>query len=352
MNLEVTENLLGQKMMRRYAARGSRRRSRTRRRFAPGTPTCRTISTISAIWSSGGAGWRATISRSPTSPPRRICRASTISATCRGTRTSRPRNGTRASSRARASARSWPTTSPASRAAALRRPRFLRTAFPADPLPLAEAAGHRGGGKFPGPGKFFRSGAGFRRFYPFWTETWQVSGRFPGAANREEGGPRTANYCGHAGSRRSRTENCGNASPDLVVCQPWRSRSCDCGNFSGVLPRRATANEQNHSYPRLSHPPCLRPGGGCAEGHRFQLRNLAGYKVEGPAKSIVSAPRGSRGFALFCPSRARGTASIDFRCSVSRRDREWSRKLGNFGDCRRSCFPAAGLGNLPYGADG
>ena len=89
--------------------------SRTRWRFAPGMPTCRIISIISAIWSSAGAGSPATISRSPTSPPRRICRASTISATCRGTTTSPPRNGTPGSSRARASGRSSPTTCPACR---------------------------------------------------------------------------------------------------------------------------------------------------------------------------------------------------------------------------------------------
>ncbi len=52
-----------------------RRAARTRRRFAPAMPTCRIISIISAIWSSGGAGSPATISRSPTSPRRRISRA-------------------------------------------------------------------------------------------------------------------------------------------------------------------------------------------------------------------------------------------------------------------------------------
>ena len=89
--------------------------SRTRWRFAPGTPTSPITSIISAISSSAGAGSPAIISRSPTSPPRRSCRASIISATFRGMRTSRPRNGMRGSSRARASARSWPITSPASR---------------------------------------------------------------------------------------------------------------------------------------------------------------------------------------------------------------------------------------------
>src|SRR5690349_20908136 len=65
------------------SARGRRRLSRTRRRFAPATPTCPITSIISAIWSSGADGWREIISRSPTSPPRRISRASTISATRR-----------------------------------------------------------------------------------------------------------------------------------------------------------------------------------------------------------------------------------------------------------------------------
>ena len=157
MNLEVTENLLGQKMMRRYAAPASRRRSRTRRRFAPGTPTCPIISTISAIWSSGGAGWRATISRSPTSPRRRICRASTISATCRGRRTSRPRNGTPASSRGRASARSWPTTC---------RARRRRSTTPTS---ISERDRHlkgRGnGGNSLMAGNFSPSGTEFLRFF-------------------------------------------------------------------------------------------------------------------------------------------------------------------------------------------
>ena len=96
-------------------AHASAKGSRTRRRFAPGTPTCRITSTISAISSTAGAGSPAIISRSPTSPRRRICRRSTISATCRGTSTSWRANGTRGSSRARAFARSSPTTCPACR---------------------------------------------------------------------------------------------------------------------------------------------------------------------------------------------------------------------------------------------
>ena len=112
MNREVTDNL---RRREDDEALSRRRAARTRRRSAPARPICPITSTISAISPSGGAGSPAIISRSPTSPPRRISRRSTISATCRGTSTSRPRNGTRASSRGRASARSWPTTCPARR---------------------------------------------------------------------------------------------------------------------------------------------------------------------------------------------------------------------------------------------
>src|SRR5713101_4005786 len=90
-------------------------RRRTRRRFAPGTPICPITSITSAIWWSGGAGSRATISRSPTWLRRRISRASIISATCRGKRMPRPRNGMQGSSRGRAFARSSPITFPARR---------------------------------------------------------------------------------------------------------------------------------------------------------------------------------------------------------------------------------------------
>jgi hypothetical protein len=93
MNLEVTENLLGEKMM----------------------PICRRISITSAISSSGGAGSRATISPRPTLPQRRISRASIILAMCPGMRMRPPRSGMPASSRGRASARSCPITCPASR---------------------------------------------------------------------------------------------------------------------------------------------------------------------------------------------------------------------------------------------
>src|SRR5271155_2196390 len=88
---------------------------RTRRRSVPGTPICPITSIMSAIWWSGGAGWPAIISRSPTSPRRRIFRASIISATCRGRRTRRQRNGMQGSSRGRAFVRSWAITSPALR---------------------------------------------------------------------------------------------------------------------------------------------------------------------------------------------------------------------------------------------
>jgi hypothetical protein len=46
-----------------------------------------------------GASSSAIISRSPTSPPLRSCRASIISATCLGMHTNRPRSGTRIKSR-------------------------------------------------------------------------------------------------------------------------------------------------------------------------------------------------------------------------------------------------------------
>ena len=112
MNHEVTENL---RRREDDEALPGIRASPTRRRSAPARRTSATISTISATSSSGVAGSPAIISRSPTSPRRRISRRSTISATCRGTSTSRPRNGTPASSRGRASAPSSPTTSPARR---------------------------------------------------------------------------------------------------------------------------------------------------------------------------------------------------------------------------------------------
>ncbi len=88
---EVTEYLVGEKIMKRFVGFGQP----TRRRSAPARPMSTITWTMWAISSSAGAGLRATISRSPTSAPPRISRRSIISVTCPGTSTSRPRNGMR-----------------------------------------------------------------------------------------------------------------------------------------------------------------------------------------------------------------------------------------------------------------
>ena len=112
MNFEVTENLLGQKMMRRYRSPGQPSAQPNSQAIRAGHANLPYhLDYIGYLverrrWLGGDQFSVADI------PRRRICRASTISATCRGRRTSRPRNGTPASSRARASARSWPTMSP------------------------------------------------------------------------------------------------------------------------------------------------------------------------------------------------------------------------------------------------
>ena len=102
MNHEVTENLVGEKIMKRFLGFGAAQFGGDPRRQGEYRLPPRLYRLSRA---SGGAGSPAIISRSPTSPRPRICRRSTISATCRGTSTSRPRNGMRASSPGRASAR-------------------------------------------------------------------------------------------------------------------------------------------------------------------------------------------------------------------------------------------------------
>ena len=83
MNFEVTENLLGQKMMRRYRSPGQPSAQPSSQAIRAGHANLPYhLDYIGYLverrrWLGGE------ISRSPTLPRRRICRASTISATCR-----------------------------------------------------------------------------------------------------------------------------------------------------------------------------------------------------------------------------------------------------------------------------
>ena len=111
MNHEVTENLLGEKMMKRFLGLGQPNSQAIRAGHANLPHHLDYIGYLveRRRWLAGDHFSLADITAAA------HLSASTISATCPGTTTSRPRNGTPASSRARASARSSPTISRARR---------------------------------------------------------------------------------------------------------------------------------------------------------------------------------------------------------------------------------------------
>ena len=105
---EVTQHLLEEKVTKRLFGRGGPDSNALRAGKANIHVHLHYIS-----WLIDRRNWLAGEEISPpTSPPPRTCRASTISATCRGTSILSPRN-TRGSSPAPASSHCWPTTGPA-----------------------------------------------------------------------------------------------------------------------------------------------------------------------------------------------------------------------------------------------
>ena len=233
MNFEVTENLLGQKMMSRYRSPGqpsaqpSSQAIRAghanlpyhldyigylveRRRWLGGRPV------LGRRHHRGGASVEPRLSRR-----RAVGRARAGQGMVRAHQVAPelPRDPGRPRPRRPA-------------AAALRRSGFLRIAFSTDTPPGGSVSG-AAAEEIPWGREFFRSGAGFCRFSPFRIETWRVSSRFPGAVNREadRAEQRIAATVQGAAAAEQRTPGTIARSHRVST---GRSRSCDCGNFSGV----------------------------------------------------------------------------------------------------------------------